>query len=73
MKWLVDEWKHCWKMISLWMFALIGVAPDLYSGIVAMGWLQDENVPQAFVWTLRGLAVAGIAGRLLKQKKAPTA
>lgn len=65
---LVDEFKHCWKMLSIWTFALIGVAPDLYQAVVAMGWLQDENVPQSFVWTLRGLAVAGIVGRLIKQR-----
>lgn len=71
MSWLVDEAKSAHKMISVRVFALIGIAPDLYTGIVAMGWLQDENVPPAFVWTIRGLAVLGIAGRLLKQQKKP--
>lgn len=69
MKWLVDDWKRAHRMISVWVYALIGIAPDLYSGVVAMGWLQDESVPPLFVWTLRGLAVVGIAGRLLKQNR----
>lgn len=69
MRWLVDEWRQAWKMLSVWAFAVIGIAPDLYSGIVAMGWLDDGNVPAAFVWTLRGLAVLGIGARLLRQRK----
>ena len=68
---LIDEWKQAWRMLSVWAFALIGIAPDLYTGIIAMGWLDDANVPPSFVWTLRGLAVVGIAGRLLRQKSAP--
>lgn len=68
MRILIDEFRECWKMLSIWTFALIGVAPDLYSAIVAMGWLQDESVPPSFVWALRGLAVAGIVGRLIRQK-----
>lgn len=69
MRWLIDEWHQAWKMLSVWAFAVIGIAPDLHAGIVAMGWLNDDNVPPAFVWTLRGLAVAGIAARLLRQRK----
>lgn len=69
MRWLIDEWHQAWKMLSVWAFALIGVAPDLHSAIVAMGWLNDDNVPPAFVWTLRGLAVVGIVSRLIRQQK----
>lgn len=66
---LIAEWRHAWKMLSVWAFALIGIAPDLHAGVVAMGWLSDPDVPPAFVWTLRGLAVAGIVGRLIQQQK----
>lgn len=65
---LVDEWRHCWKAISVWVLLLIGAAPDIHSAVVAMGWLSDPDVPQTFVWTLRGLAVAGIVGRYIKQR-----
>lgn len=71
-RWLVDEWRQAWKLLSVWAFIVIGIAPDLYSGVAAMGWLNDASVPPAFVWTLRSLAVAGIAVRLIRQKpKAP--
>lgn len=69
MKLLIPDWHKGWRLLSVWAFALIGIAPDLHSAIVAMGWLNDENVPPSFVWTLRGLAVAGIAVRLLNQTK----
>lgn len=64
---LVDEWRHAWKWLSTWVFVLIGISPDLYSGIVAMGWLDDPALPPAFVWALRILAGLGIFVRLLKQ------
>lgn len=67
--WLVAEWRKAWKMLSVWAFAVVGISPDLYSAVVAMGWLDDEGVPPAFVWALRGLAVAGILSRLLRQKR----
>lgn len=70
---LVPEWRKAWAMLSVWAFALVGISPDLYSAVVAMGWLDDEHVPAAFVWTLRALAVAGIAVRLLRQTKAKAA
>lgn len=65
----VPEWRQAFKMLSVWGFALIGIAPDAHAAIVAMGWLSDPSVPPSFVWTLRGLAVAGIVARLIQQQK----
>jgi hypothetical protein len=70
---LIAEWKQAWRMLSVWAFALIGIAPDVHAAVVAMGWLSDPTVPPAFVWTLRGLAVAGIVARLIQQKAKPAA
>lgn len=69
MRWIVDEWKHLWKSFSVWALLLIGAAPDIYSGVAALGWLDDEGVPPAFIWTLRILAALGIAGRFVKQRQ----
>lgn len=66
---LIPEWRKAWAMLSVWAFALIGAAPDIHSAVVAMGWLSDPNVPASFVWSLRGLAVFGIAVRLIQQRK----
>jgi hypothetical protein len=69
----VDDARHAWKMLSVWAFALIAIAPDLHTAVVAMGWLDDPTVPASFVWTLRGLAVLGIVSRLIQQKAKPAA
>lgn len=67
---LIEEWRHGWKLLSVWVFALIGASPDIYAGIVAMGWLEDPAVPQSFVWGLRGMAALGIMARFIKQSRA---
>jgi len=64
---LIAEWRQAWKFLSVWAFALVGAAPDIHSAVVAMGWLSDPGVPPSFVWSLRGLAVAGIVSRIVKQ------
>jgi len=69
---LIPDWRRGWRLLSVWAFAVIGIAPDLHSAVVAMGWLSEPNVPPSLVWALRGLAVLGIAVRLLRQK-APAA
>jgi hypothetical protein len=66
---LVAEWRKAWRMLSVWAFVLLGAAPDLHAAIVAMGWLDDTDTPPAVKWSIRGLAVAGIALRLIRQQK----
>lgn len=66
---LVAEWRQAWKMLSVWAFLLLGAAPDLHSAVVAMGWLEDADTPAAVKWSIRGLAVAGIAFRLIRQQR----
>lgn len=63
----IDNIKHSWKLWSVWFFIIIGIAPDLYNGISAMGWLDEA--PKAFVWTIRALSVMGLASRLIKKKR----
>jgi len=64
---LIDDARQWWKIGSVWMFVLIGFFPDLYDGVSAMGWL--DQLPGAAKWSIRALASAGIAVRLIKQKK----
>lgn len=66
---LIDDWHKGWKKLSVWAFALIGVSPEIYAGIAAMGWLDDQAVPQTFVWSLRSMAALGIVARHLRQGK----
>jgi len=59
----VSKW---WKMWSVWIFGAVGVLPDAYNSIAAMGWLDELPTPAK--WILRGLAATGIVFRLMRQK-----
>lgn len=67
---LVDDWKQALKKYSVWAFIVIGAMPDIYTGMLGMGLLNDGALPQTFVWTIRILAAMGLALRLVKQQKA---
>lgn len=62
---LISHWKHSWKLTSVWVFLVIGAFPDIYNAVIAAG-LHDSLSDPAKMW-LRGLAVVGIALRLIKQ------
>ena len=63
---LIDNWRQCWKMASVQVYVLIAAMPDVYNAIAALGWV--EQLPGPAMWTVRGLAAAGIAARIIKQK-----
>ena len=62
---IIAQWKHAWKLTSVWVFLVIGAFPDIYNAVIAAG-LHDE-IPESAKMYLRGLAVIGIALRLIKQ------
>lgn len=66
---LVADWRKAWKFFSVRVFLLVGVAPDLHEAVVSMGWLDDPTTPSGLKWGLRGLAISGIALRLIRQAK----
>lgn len=63
---LIDDWKAAWKLASVWVFAAIGMFPDIYNAVAAMGWMSE--LPTPALWTIRALAVVGIASRIIKQQ-----
>lgn len=63
---LIDNWRKAWKMASVWVYGLIFAMPDVYNGLASVGVL--DHLPVGAVWTIRGLAVLGMAARLVKQK-----
>ena len=34
---LIDNWRQCWKMASMWAYVFIGAMPDVYNAIAALG------------------------------------
>lgn len=63
---LIEDWRQAWKLHSVRVFALILLFPDLYSGIAAMGWL--EQAPPVFMWSVRALGAIGVVARVLSQR-----
>jgi hypothetical protein len=68
---LIPDWRRAWRFLVVHVLILVGIAPDVHAAVVAMGWLDDPTVPPSFVWTLRALAVLGVAVRLIQQKRKP--
>lgn len=63
---LIENWREAWKMASVWVYTLIFAMPDVYNGLASVGVL--DHLPVGAVWAIRGLAVLGMAARLVKQK-----
>lgn len=63
---LIENWREAWKMASVWVYALFLAMPDLYNGLASLGVL--DQLPAGAVWSIRVLALVGMAARLVKQK-----
>jgi hypothetical protein len=66
----VDDLGKWWKLWSLYFFAAIGVLPDAYNAVSAMGWV--DQVPHGIIWPIRALCAGGIIARLVKQRTEKT-
>lgn len=65
---LIDNWKSCWKFYSFWVNCLIFAMPDIYAAVQAMGYLDDESIPQPLRLTIKTVAVVAVFVRLVKQQ-----
>lgn len=63
---LIDNWRQCWRLASVQVYVLIAAMPDIYNAVAALGWI--EQLPTPAMWIVRGMAVLGIAARIIKQK-----
>lgn len=57
------------KQYSTWALAVILAAPELYQMAAMAGMLTDEAMPQALMWTIRGVAGVGLIAKFIKQQK----
>ena len=64
-KWIIDEWKHAWKLASVWLSSLLAILSELWQYLpYAKDYCPPEWVSVAFLLI--------VAARLWKQKNAPT-
>ena len=63
-RWLVEEWRDCWRWLSTWFTVLAGSAPILYDSLPS---LQHAISPGAFHWIESGLVLLIFLGRIKRQ------
>lgn len=70
---LVQEWRQFYSMYSVWFFAAVGSAPDLYNLALSSGLLTGATAPPELARLINVISFIGAASRLVKQKKLETA
>lgn len=68
---LIEEWRKFYKMWSVRVLFIIGIMPDIYTALVAMGVFDGEGIPPAFNVTIKVLATIGVFSRIIKQNLPP--
>lgn len=67
---LIGDWQGAWKLISMWVFFIIAISPELFGILVDAGLLESENVPALFARAINLLGVLGMLSRVIKQRAA---
>lgn len=65
---LIAEWKHFYKLYSIWFFAIIFLMPDLYNLAIQNHLFEGDHAPALFSRLINLVAFAGAAMRLVQQK-----
>jgi hypothetical protein len=64
---LVENAKYAWRWFSVQALALLAVLPLVWEAVPAEA---QGAIPDALrLWIITGVAIAGLAGRLIKQKE----
>jgi protein-S-isoprenylcysteine O-methyltransferase Ste14 len=68
---LIPDWRSAWRWFSVQVLAVIAMLPLVWPSLPPQvtGWVPENWRP----WIIVLLAIGGIAGRLIDQKKAPAA
>ena len=69
---LVTEWRKFYTMYSVWFFAIVGAAPDLYNLALQSGLLTGASAPPLLTRIIAIVSFVGAASRLIKQKHLDT-
>jgi hypothetical protein len=65
---LVEDWKKCWKWLSVWLAGASAIAMQLYEQFPAFKtYIPDK----AFHHVMTALIILIIVGRLIKQNANP--
>ena len=65
---LIANWKKAYAMYSMWAFALLGLAPQLFDLAVQFNLLDSETTPALLAKLINIVAFVGAASRIVQQK-----
>lgn len=66
---LIEDWRKCWKLYSVWFFAILMAAPELYNAAISAGLLSQEQVPGLFSKLMSLVSFLGLVSRVVAQKQ----
>jgi hypothetical protein len=66
---LIDDWHKAYSFYSVWFFAILGVAPDLFNLAVQYGVITEASAPAMLSHAIKFIAFCGAASRVVSQKK----
>lgn len=65
---LIEDWKKAHALYSMWFFAALGVAPQLFDLAVSMHVIDGATAPAALTKLINIIAFCGAASRIVQQK-----
>lgn len=68
---LVEDWKKAWRYYSTWGMAFVALLPDLWNGLLTAGYLNTDEIPQGFSWSIKIALIGTLIIRQVKQIKPP--
>ena len=72
---LVDNWRECWKWLSLYGYAIVIASPEIFQLFMDLVGQFDGNqadqvyIPPAFAKMLRTIGTVGLIVRMVRQSK----
>jgi hypothetical protein len=66
---LIEGYQKFYAMWSMWAFAIVGAAPDLYNLAVQYNLLEGDSAPAQLARIINTIAFLGAASRMIKQNK----
>jgi hypothetical protein len=66
---LITDWKQAYSFYSMWAFALLGMAPEIFNLAVQYGMVESTAAPALLATVIKTVAFVGALTRMVKQKQ----
>lgn len=65
---LIEGWQKCYRFYSMYFFAMLATAGDLYNLAIQFNLVDNGQAPDVLCRILNVIGFMGAASRLIKQK-----